>query len=113
MNEILKEKAERLGFISLGFSRAEKPRFFECYSEWIGSRKYGDMNWIRRHADLRSNPEKILGNCRTVISLAYPYTSEKPCTSDGYTAARYSEPEKATPTFKKKVGVALGHKLHC
>jgi len=36
----------------------------------------------------------LLEDCRTVITLAYPYSSRKPCTPEGLCAARYSEPQK-------------------
>lgn len=47
-----------------------------------------------RHSSLRENPIKLLENCRTIVTLAYPYPSEKPATPDGFTAARYTEPNK-------------------
>lgn len=34
----------------------------------------------------------LLEQCRTIISLAYPYDAEKPATPEGYTMARYTEP---------------------
>ena len=52
------------------------------------------MDWMGRHLDLRKNPAKLLEGCQTVISLAYPYSPEKPCTPEGFSAARYSEPHK-------------------
>jgi epoxyqueuosine reductase len=53
------------------------------------------MSWLKRSLDLRANPEGLLNGCRTIISLAYPYSRGKPCTPDGFTASRYTEPKKA------------------
>lgn len=50
------------------------------------------MAWMARHAGLRENPSRLLEGCQTVISLAYPYPPHKPCTPEGLSVARYSEP---------------------
>ncbi len=94
MKKHLVEQAKSLGFIAVGFSRSEKPMFFDTFCNWIEAEKFGQMSWIKRHGDLREDPGKLLSNCRTVISLAYPYVSAKPCTPDGFSVARYSEPRK-------------------
>ena len=88
------EKAKSLGFIAVGFSRPGVPLFFERFQAWIAAGKQGDMNWIGRHVELRENPGKLLEGCRVVITLAYPYSSRKPFTPDGFAAARYTEPGK-------------------
>lgn len=43
---------------------------------------------------LREDPSLLLEGCSTIISLAYPYSANKPCTPDGCTAARYSRPDR-------------------
>lgn len=50
------------------------------------------MHWIKRHTDLRADPKKLLPECRTVISLAYPYSPRIPMTPDNFGMARYTEP---------------------
>ena len=87
-------KARALGFIAVGFSRPGRPLFFDRFREWIQEGKHGDMRWMERHMDLRENPARLLDNCRTVISLAYPYSCLKPRTPEGFTIARYAEPGK-------------------
>jgi len=68
--------------------------FFDSFCAWIDAGKQGEMGWLERHLDLRENPAGLLKGCRTVISLAYPYPWRKPCTPDGYTVARYTEPNR-------------------
>jgi len=89
------EKAKSLGFIAMGFSRPGAPLFFDRFREWIAAGKQGDMNWMGRHVELRENPGKLLEGCRAVITLAYPYSSKKPFTPDGFAASRYTEPRQA------------------
>lgn len=88
------EEAKSLGFVAVGFSRPERPMFFDQFCSWIAAGKHGEMAWMERNLDLRANPEGLLDGCRTVISLAFPYSFQKPCTPDGFTAARYTEPKK-------------------
>jgi epoxyqueuosine reductase len=35
----------------------------------------------------------LLKGCQTIVSLAYPYSLKKPCTPDGFTTARYTQPK--------------------
>ncbi len=89
------KKAKSLGFVSIGFSRPQMPLFFKQFCEWIAAGNQGSMLWMEKHLDIREDPLKLLKDCKTIISLAYPYSSTKPLTSDGFSTARYTEPEKA------------------
>ena len=97
----LKERAGELGFIAIGFSRPERPLFFNYFRKWLADGKNGNMAWLERHLNLRENPAELLDGCQTIITLAYPYSSTKPCTPDGYTTARYTEPGK--PDYHKRL----------
>jgi len=90
----IKEKAKGLGFVGVGFSRPERPLFFDQFCSWIAAGRHAEMTWLERNEKLRQNPSGLLDGCQTVISLAYPYACRKPCTPDGFTTARYAEPDK-------------------
>jgi epoxyqueuosine reductase len=90
----LREKAISFGFTAIGFSRARRPPFFDQFSKWIAAGRQGEMGWLGKRPVLRENPKMLLEGCETVISLAYPYASAKPCTPDNFSAARYCEPRK-------------------
>lgn len=94
MHNIIIKKAMDLGFIGVGFSPPRKPAFFDRFNAWINSGKNADMSWLQRNIDVREDPSLLLKGCKTIISLAYPYSSRKPSTVDGYSVARYSEPGK-------------------
>ncbi|MDY6951722.1 MAG: tRNA epoxyqueuosine(34) reductase QueG, partial [Thermodesulfobacteriota bacterium] len=83
-----------MGFVAVGFSRPKKPLFFREFCSWVNAGKHGEMAWLEKYQDLREDPTGLLAGCQTVISLAYPYSAKKPITSDGFTAARYTEPRK-------------------
>ncbi len=88
----LRRKAEELGFIGIGFSRPARLPHFERFGAWLSKGHHAGMTYLQRNASLREDPCKLLPDCRCIISLAYPYGSKKPATSDGFFAARFSEP---------------------
>ncbi len=95
MDLSLIEQALDLGFLAVGFVRPGRPFYFDQFCSWIEGGKYGDMTWLKRHMALRRDPVRLLEGCRTIITLAYPYSSMRPCTPDGFVTARYTEPLKA------------------
>ena len=88
------EKAKALGFIAVGFTRPGRPLHFDHLRAWLDAGKNGDMEWLARNLDVREDPSRMLRNCSTVISLAYPYPSAIPETRDGFSVARYADPAK-------------------
>lgn len=88
------QKAKDLGFIEVGFTRPGRPRYFEAFRSWIFEHKNAGMSWLEKNMEIREDPSLLLPECRTIISLAYPYKSRKPCTPDGFTVARYSQPDR-------------------
>lgn len=90
----LAEKAAELGFIGIGFSVPHTPLFFDQFTAWISGRKNAGMSWLERNVHIRENPSILLPGCHTIISLAFPYSSQKPGTPDSLCVSRYSEPDK-------------------
>ena len=88
----LTQKAEELGFITIGFSRPEVPTHFHRFETWLSNSKHANMAWLERNREVRADPTRLLKGCKTVMSLAYPYPSQKVGTSDGYTVSRYAQP---------------------
>jgi epoxyqueuosine reductase len=83
-----------LGFVAVGFSRPGTPLFFNRFRAWVSEGKHAGMTWMERRLNLRENPARLLQDCRTIISLAYPYSHRRPCTPEGLSVARYSEPQQ-------------------
>jgi epoxyqueuosine reductase len=100
------QKARELGFVAVGFCRSGPPPFLAEYNRWIDANKYGEMRWLQDHRNLKPDPGNVLEDCATVICLAYPYSTRKPCTSDGFTTARYTRPE--SPDYHETVRERAG-----
>jgi epoxyqueuosine reductase len=86
--------AKAMGFIGVGFSSPSRPLFFDQFPSWLSGHKNADMAWLERNLHLREDPSLLLEGCRTIISLAYPYSSRKPYTTDGLSASRFSRPDQ-------------------
>lgn len=96
------ERAKDLGFIAIGFSPPHRPAHFDSFLSRLADRKHADMTWLERNLDVRANPSKLLEDCRTIISLAYPYPNARHETEDGYWVARYAEPSREDYHFRLK-----------
>ena len=49
------------------------------------------MDWLERGVTARADPSRLLKGCKSIICLAYPYSTQKPATPDGFTTARFTE----------------------
>ena len=103
LTERIIHDAKALGFIAVGFSSPSRPLFFDQFTSWISGHKNGEMSWLERNIRLREDPSLLLDGCRAIISLAYPYSSHKPCTTDGLTASRYSSPDQDDYHYRLKI----------
>jgi epoxyqueuosine reductase len=92
IDSLVIEKAKSLGFLAAGFTRPVRPLHFDHFKSWLTEGKNADMAWLQKNLDVREDPCKLLANCKTIISLAYPYPAGKPMTVDGFAVARYANP---------------------
>jgi len=88
------DSAKAMGFIAIGFSTPSRPVFFDQFISWLSGHKNAEMSWLARNLNLREDPSLMLDGCRTIISLAFPYPSGKPTTTDGLTVSRFSRPDQ-------------------
>ena len=102
LNNRLTERARELGFIAIGFSPPETPPHFDHFTSWISAQKNAGMSWMERNIEIRKNPSLLLPGCRTIISLAYPYSARKPGTPDGLSVSRYSQPDREDYHYRLK-----------
>jgi epoxyqueuosine reductase len=76
----------------MGLCPPQRPLFFDHFEQRLDEGCFGDMTWLANHLDIRADPTRLLEGCRTVIVMAYPYSSSRPSTADGLFTARYTEP---------------------
>ena len=74
LSEKIRQKAAELGISKIGFARAENLaadgiRFFE----WLGRAYHGEMAWLEREPEKRTDPRLIFPEAKSVISVAVNY----------------------------------------
>ena len=73
-NEIVEDKAKKLGFDLVGFAKAEilEEESFRL-EEWLNKNYQGGMKYMERNIDKRKDIRKVFPEAKSVISLALNY----------------------------------------
>lgn len=76
--KLIKQEAQRLGFMYCGISKAE---FLEDEApkleEWLNKNYHGTMGWMANHFDKRLDPTKLVPGAKSVVSVLLNYYPEK------------------------------------
>jgi len=88
----IRSAAQDLGFDRVGFARAGVCRDTGCLHAWLEKGRQGDMEWMARAPERRSDPRRLLPGARTVISLLTFYA---PVAGDG------SEPPRGVSRYAR------------
>ncbi len=84
-------KALELGFSDCRVAEAKPAPHRELYEQWVAEGKYGDMAWMARNLDRRTDPCIVQPGARSVIVLALNYfQGESQPGPGGYRIARYA-----------------------
>ncbi len=83
-SERIRQKARELGIDKIGFApadalTAEGPRFFE----WLERGHHGEMAWMEREPEKRTDPRLIFPEAKSVISVAINYYTPHEHSSEG------------------------------
>lgn len=74
LKEAIRAEAERLGFVSCGFARADAvPGAGDELKRWIAAGRHGTMGWMEERAEQRAHPQALWPHARSVIALAMSY----------------------------------------
>ncbi len=82
----IKTEALSLGFSSIGISAAHPVPHTQAYLDWVHNGCYASMDYLNREDTLtkRHDPNLILENCQSIISLAVPYQRPQTDLSDSF-----------------------------
>lgn len=73
MKAALQALATELGFDLCRVSRETVPPHAPEFLQWLEAGRAGEMSWLERNKDRRTNPELVLPGVRSVIVLAMNY----------------------------------------
>jgi len=75
IKEIIKARANRLGFCLCGITSAAPLADFSRYENWIQNGFHGEMKYLasNRHLSLRANPVQLVPWVKSIIVVAWSY----------------------------------------
>ncbi|MFC6998474.1 tRNA epoxyqueuosine(34) reductase QueG [Rufibacter roseus] len=88
---LIKQKAQELGFMYCGVSKAEflgeeAPRL----ENWLNQKKHGQMHYMANHFDKRLDPRLLVEGAKSVVSLLLNYFPEETQPQDTYQISKYA-----------------------
>lgn len=69
----IKYWGEQLGFSSVGIARTDVSEASARLEHWLGLGRHGEMDYMAKHRDLRSDPAALHPGTLSVISARMPY----------------------------------------
>jgi epoxyqueuosine reductase len=108
---MVKEIAQKLGFMACGISKAgfldeEAPRL----ESWLNQNQHGQMGYMARNFDKRLDPTKLVPGAKSVVSLLYNYFPENtPEDAHAPKIARYAYGADYHHVIKDKLFAFMHH----
>ena len=100
----IKSEAKRLGFLSCGISKSgfleeEAPRL----EKWLNQNQHGQMAYMESHFDKRLNPNLLVDDAKSVVSLLLNYYPSETQTDDTYKISKYAYGQDYHFVIKEKL----------
>jgi epoxyqueuosine reductase len=103
-SKIIKAEAKRLGFLSCGISKAgfleeEAPRL----ESWLNKNQHGQMTYMENHFDKRLNPNLLVADSKSVVSLLLNYYPSDEQNNESYKISKYAYGQDYHFVIKEKL----------
>ena len=104
----IKSEAQRLGFLSCGISKSgfleeEAPRL----ERWLNQNHQGQMSYMENHFDKRLNPNLLVQDAKSVISLVLNYYPSEFQNEESYKISKYAYGQDYHFVIKEKLNQLL------
>jgi epoxyqueuosine reductase len=76
LKDQIKEKSRELGFDDCRVTTAHRPDSAEHFQQWLAKHWHGEMGYLERNAHKRVEPQNVLAEAKSVITLAVSYNDE-------------------------------------
>lgn len=86
--DLLKVKAETLGFDLFGVTDCAKPEHHEAYRLWLAEGYHGEMQYLETHLPLKADPRTLLPEAKSILVVALNYYA--PELNSEFKIARYA-----------------------
>ncbi len=102
--QLIKTEAKRLGFLSCGISKSgfletEAPRL----ENWLNQNQHGQMLYMENHFDKRLNPNLLVADAKSVISLLLNYYPTEKQNPESYQISKYAYGQDYHFVIKEKL----------
>lgn len=102
--KLIKDEAIRLGFLNCGISKsgfleAEAPRL----ENWLNKNYHGQMSYMENHFDKRLNPNLLVEDAKSVISLLLNYYPSDLQNPNSYKISKYAYGQDYHFVIKEKL----------
>ena len=84
------ERAQALGFADCRITAALPAAHRELYAQWIADGKHGDMAWMARDIERRTDPRIVLPGAQSIVVVCLSYFQGKDTPDTDYRIARYA-----------------------
>ncbi|MEZ5427303.1 MAG: tRNA epoxyqueuosine(34) reductase QueG [Pyrinomonadaceae bacterium] len=111
LTEKIKRKALEIGFDKFGVARAEELKTEGVrLREWLGRDFHGEMRWMEREPEKRSDPRVLFPGARSMIVVALNYYTphEHPDSDHKGKISRYAWGDDYHDVMREKLGELLG-----
>jgi epoxyqueuosine reductase len=107
----IREEAARLGFFRMGIARAGSLPACERLDRWLQEGMHGEMRYMARHAAKRKDPDLVLPDVRSVITLAAGYCVGREPEADAMAAriSCYAAGEDYHHVLERRLRELAGH----
>jgi len=78
LEEQIKSKALALGFDLAGIAPAEPPASFARFERWLSEGRHGEMGYLARNLERRSDPRRLLPGAKSIVIVACNYHAAGP-----------------------------------
>ncbi len=97
-------QALALGFADCRIAEAKPAAHKAIFEQWVADGKYGDMAWMARNLERRTDPRVVLPGAKSMVMLALNYfQGETPSGDGGYRIARYAWNDDYHDLIEKKL----------
>jgi len=108
--KLIKEEAQRLGFMSCGVSKAgfleeEAPRL----EKWLQENRNGEMAYMENYFDKRLDPTLLVDGAKSVVSLLLNYYPNNFQREDAYKLSKYAYGQDYHFVIKDKLKQLLNY----
>ncbi|MBI2948454.1 MAG: tRNA epoxyqueuosine(34) reductase QueG [Verrucomicrobia bacterium] len=98
-------RALELGFDACRITTAEPPSAALEFRRWLAARYHGEMAYLERNASKRVNPQEVLADAKTIITLAVNYASRSDLSGAPYVSRFTDHAPRSTLHAPRSAGI--------